>query len=299
MPHTRHGFVRSVLVSPYFWVPASIGPLLVILAAVGVPALPLALIGAGLAVAGGLALASFNRTRLRAATSEPNVRPVPEDQRELTRLYRMLCEALAAVAGQPEGSHKAALTDRLIAFGVQFRAIASGTGATGGIESWHVAHDAILTVPGLKEYRALVRVRDSEYVRDPAIQESLRATFAAVRRGVFVERILVLSEALWPSEQLLPRADILPWIEEQQTHWCRVILVRERDLPAEPEFALDTCAFDGWGIGTRGLDDRAQTVRVALDFTPATVRVGLDRLARLSNLGIPFGDLLDRAARAG
>jgi hypothetical protein len=221
------------------------------------------------------------------------------DQRELTRLYRILCEALSAVAGQPEGNRKDALTDKLVALGVQFRAVAAGTGAPGGTESWYVAHDAILTIPGLKEYRAVIRVRTADCARDAALQESLRATFAAVRRGVLVERILVLSERFWPAEQLLPAGDILPWIDDQQTHGLRVILLRERDLPAEPEFTLDTCVFDDWGVGTRDLDDRSQTVRVALDFTPATVRAALDRLDRLSNLGIPFGDLLDRAERAG
>ena len=57
--------------------------------------------------------------------------------------------------------------------------------------------------------------------------------------------------------------------------------------------------FDDWGVGTRNLDDRSQTVRVALDFAPAAVRAALDQLDWLSNLGIPFGDLLDRAGRAG
>jgi hypothetical protein len=271
----------------------------VILAIAEVPTLPLALFGAGFII-GGLVVVSLIRTRRSNKTHEtPAVSPVPTDQRELTRLYRILCEALAAVAGQPEGNHKDALTDKLVALGVQFRAVATGTGAISGTESWYVAHDAILTIPSLKEYRAVVRVRTAEYAQDPAIQESLRATFAAVRRGVFVERILVLPDVLWPVEQLLPTGDILPWIEEQQTHLFRIILLRERDLPTEPEFAIDTCVFDSWGVGTQDLDDRSQTIRVALDLAPAAVRAALDRLARLSNLGIPFGDLLDRAARDG
>lgn len=299
MSRTRQGSVSSVLVHPYLWVSVALETLLVILAAADVPVLPLALLGAGLII-GGLILVTVRHPWRHADPSEtPADAPALADNRQLIRLYRVIGEALSAVAGQPDGNRKEAVTHKLVALGVQFRAVASGTGEFGGTGSWYVAHDAILTIPDLKEYRAVVRVRTAECARDPAIQESLRATFAAVRRGILVERVLVLPESLWTEGQLLPAGDIWPWIEEQHNHGLRVILLRERDLAAEPDVPIDTCVFDDWGVGTRDLDDRSQTVRVALDFTPVTVRAALDRLDRLSDLGISVRELLDRAEHGG
>jgi hypothetical protein len=300
MSRARPGFRFSALVGPYLWIPVAGGALLVTLAVIGVPAVPLAILGAGLGIAGGLVAASISGSRHSTDAGETAAVP-PEVMAdpELVRLHRILCEALTTVAGRPDGNPKEALTQKLIALGVQFRAMASGAAAFTGTESWYVAHDAVLAVPNLKEYRAILRVRTADCARDPAIQESLRATFAAAHRGVLVERILVLPDFLWPGGELLPADDIRPWIEEQHNHGLRVILLRERDLATEPDLLADTCVFDGWAVGTRDLDDRSQTVRVALDFTPTTIRAALDRLDRLSHLGIPFGDLLDRADRGG
>jgi len=299
MLRTRRGLARSVFVSPYFWVSVALELLLVILTAAELPVLPLALLGAGLII-GGFVYASARDARRHADPSEPSaVSPVPAENRELTRLYRVVGEALAAVAGQPEGNRKETVTHKLVALGVQFRALASGDGTRGRAESWYVAHDAVLGIPDLKEYRAVVRVQTAECVRNAALQESLRAIFAAVHRGVFVERLLVLPESLWPVGQLLPANLILPWIEEQHNNGGRVILLRERDLAAESAPVIDTCVFDDWAVGTRNLDDYLQTICVTLDFTPTHVRATLDRLDRLSYVGIPFGELLDRAATNG
>ena len=298
MSSPRREFRFPVLVSWHLWIPLAFGSLLVVLAAVGVPALTLALLGAGLFVLGGVVHYS-RRARPSDATEKHSGLSELAGHRELERLYRVLCEALAAVAGEAEGTRKEAMTQKLIALGVQFRAIASGAGALSGAESWYVAHDAILAVPNLKEYRAVVRIPTAECVRDPANQESLRASFAAVRRGVFIERILVLPDALWPMGRLLPINEVLPWIEDQHNCGLRTILLRERDLAPEPNLPIDTCTFDDWAVGTRDLDDRSRTGRVALDFTPAAVRAALDRLDRLSNLGISFRELLVRAEAGG
>ena len=290
---------RSVLLSVRFLVPAVFGSVLMILvAAFGTTAVQLALIGCFVSIIGGLALTT-RRVRHRVVVDERSaVPPRLTSHAELARLYRVVSEALIAVADQPEGNRKDAAAQQLVALGVQFRAVASGTGARGGSESWYVAHDAVLGSPDLREYRAVVRVQTAECVRDPAVQESLRATFAAVRRGVFVERILVLPELLWPVGSLLPSDAIMPWIEEQHNHRLRTVLVREGDLATDQDPLTDTCVFADWAVGTRVLDDHSQTVHVALDFTPATIRAALDRLDRLSNLGISFRELLVRADAA-
>lgn len=290
----------SALVSPYVWGSVAAGVLLVLLAVAGIPALPLAIVGAGVCAVGGIVLAHIGRSRPQEGAGEPAV--VPSElaaDAELSRLNSVLHDALIAVASQPDGSRKDAVTQKLVALGVQFRAVSTGAGSASGSESWHVAHDAVLAVPDLMEYRAVIRVWTPEVAQDAASQESLRATLAAARRGVLVERILVLPDALWAVGQHLPAADIRPWIESQQAHGFRVILVRERDLGPVTDPVIDICVFDDWAVGTRDLDANARTTRVVLDFAPAVVRAARDRLDHLSRVGIPFGELLDRADRGG
>lgn len=296
MPRPANEFHHLRSLSARFLWPAVLGSGLMILAALfDATAIQLVTLGCLLNVACGLALAYLSRVGDRTTEVERTaVPPALAAHPELSRLYQAVSDALIAVAGQPDGHSKDATIQKLIALGVQFQAIASGAGTLCGRESWYVAHDAVLAIPELREYRAVVWVRTTECVRVPALQESLRATFAAVRRGVLVERILVLPELLWPPGQLFPTDDIRRWIEEQHNHGLRVILVRERDLATESNIPVDTCVFDDWGVGTRDLDARSQTVRVLLDFVPATIRVALDLMDRLSHLGISFRELLDR-----
>jgi hypothetical protein len=300
MSREGNEFWRALL-GVRFLGPAVLGSALMILAALfGATAFQLAALGCLVSVASGFALVYLSRPRDRAAeVKQPIVPPALATHPQLSRLYQVVSETLIAVAGRPDGNLKEAIVQKLVALGVQFRAVASGTVASGGAESWYVAHDAVLTIPDLREYRAVVWVRTAGCASDPAVQESLRATFAAAHRGVLVERILVLPESLWPDGRLLPTDDIFPWIEEQHNHGLRVILLRGRDLATESELSVDTCVFDDWAVGTRDLDDRSRTVRVALDFTPATVRAALDRMERLFHLGISVRNLLDRAEAGG
>jgi hypothetical protein len=297
MPRQANKFRHFRLLSARFLGPAVLGSGLMIFAALfEATGIQLAALGCLVSVASGVALAYLSRGRDRTIEVErPAIPPVLANRSELARLYEAVSDALLAVAGQSDGNRKEVTIQKLIALGVQFQAIASGAGTLSRRECWYVAHDAVLTIPDLREYRAVVRVGTTECAHDPAIQESLRATFAAAHRGVLVERILVLPDVFWPVGRLLPTDDIFPWIDEQQTHGLRVILLREGELPAELRVSTDTCVFDDWAVGTRELDTHAQTIRVALDFAPDTVRAAIDRLDRLSHIGIPFGDLLDRA----
>jgi hypothetical protein len=300
MSRASHGFRRSDLVNPHFVASVAFGILMVVLAAVGVPALPLAILAAGLALGRGL-LAAPDRRPLRdtPAAQPPALSPALGADGELTRLDQILRAALIAVAGQPDGPLKEIARQQLLTLGGQFHAAASGAGVTGGPESWYAAHDVVLTSFGLREYRALVRVHTPESTQKRVARESLRAVFTAVRRGVLVERVLVLAAPLWPAGRLLPTADIFPWIEEQNDHGVRVVLVREDALAAEDAASVDTCVFDDWAVGRRDLDDAARTARVTLDFTPDRVREALCRLDRLSRLGISVRDLLDQAEESG
>ena len=277
-----------------------------ILTAAEIPVVPLALLGAGFVIIAGLALAIVSRSRRRADPGETSTSPVPVDNLVLTRLYHVIGEALAAVAGQPEWNHKDAVTDKLVALGVQFRPVASGAEESGGTESWYVAHDAILTIPDLKEYRAGLRVitaecaRDgawvhtSDYWQDAPGRQSMRVNVQAAARGVSIGRVVILPEDLWPANAQLPVSAILPWIEEQHRHGLLVSLVRESEVAREPDLLADIGIYGSEAVGEQELDEDSRTLRFTLDLDPQAVRAAEDRWRRLALYTTSFKSLCDQ-----
>src|SRR5206468_499988 len=108
--------------------------------------------------------------------------------------------------------------------------LASGKIVFALTEAWRTVYEQLLTSPDVRQYRSLAWVRTPKYWQDEPGRQSMRVNFEAVRRGVLVERIIALRDALWPHSALLPSAEILPWIEEQHNHGLWIALVRESEL---------------------------------------------------------------------
>jgi hypothetical protein len=121
----------------------------------------------------------------------------------------------------------------------------------------------------------------------------MRANFAAVHKRVLIERIVVLSDALWPDDRGLPEEPIQPWLYEQHNHGLHLVLVRESSLSGEPDLLADFGIYGDRALGTQELDERSRTVRFTLSFDPQAVRLANDRWRRLSIFGIPYQSLLE------
>jgi hypothetical protein len=54
--------------------------------------------------------------------------------------------------------------------------------------------------------------------------------YELVRRGLRIERIVILRGDLWPEGEALPAGTIRPWLDEQNDHGIWVSLVRESEI---------------------------------------------------------------------
>jgi hypothetical protein len=304
MSRANQGFRPVVLVSPYLWVSVAVGLLLVILAAVGVPALPLALIGAGLSVLAGLIFGYLRQEgdRKQSDTEATERLMVPlalASDPDLFRFFQSLRDSLTELARHTDETLRAVALQKLAAINTQIEGLRAGTIVFAGTEPWRAAYDALLASPRLREYWAVAWVRTSDYWQDAPGRQSMNANFEAAHRGVLVERYIILPESLWPTGELFPTEAIRPWIEKQHNNGFRVFLVRERDLAAQPDLLADFGLYDERLVATQEIDTHSRTIRFTLDINPAAIRLALDRWRRLSVHGISYRVILDRSERAG
>ena len=144
--------------------------------------------------------------------------------------YAGYCDALSELAMQDDpilreiGLLKAASMQQEISF------LAEGTVLFTGTESWRTVYEKLLRSDDIREYQSVAWVRTKDYWQDQPGQQSLALNFEAVRRGLLIERIFILNDALWPTEERLPSQEIRPWIENQHNHGLWVRLVRESEL---------------------------------------------------------------------
>ncbi len=295
---------RTALLSFRFLGTSLIGSLVMALvAAFAPPAAQLAVLGAFVSILVGLFLSYLeqeeSRDRRRAEALERLAVPLalaPED--DLYPHYLAYCRALTELAHQTDPLLREIAALKLASVNAQIGSIAAGTVVFAGTETWRAVYEQLLTSATVREYRSVAWVRSADYWRDPPGRQSLRANFDAAHRGVLVERIAILPDALWPDDRALPAGALRPWLQEQHDHGLHVVLVRESALDTEPDLLADFGIYGDRAVGTQELDERSRTVRFTLSFGPQAVRLAEDRWRRLSVFGVAYQSLLEPPAAA-
>ena len=115
-----------------------------------------------------------------------------------------------------------------------------------------------------------------------------------MRRGVLIERILILNDELWPSENELPTDDIRPWVESQHNHGLRISLIRESELAGETDLVVDMGLYGTRAVGYQDLDERCRTIRFTLNFNSNHISLARNQWQRLRLFAKPYRELLDQ-----
>lgn len=292
---------RSVLLSFRFVGPALVGSLAMALVCALAPTeAQVAVLGAFVSTLGGLFLSHLGQESDRDRQLGQALEKLPVPARlardpELFDQYAAFCRVLTDLADLPDPILRETAVLKLASVNAQLAPLSDGTVVFADTEGWRTVYEKLLASKALKEYRSVALVRTRDYWQDAPGRQSMAANYAAVARGVRVERVVVLREELWPAGAPLPSADVLPWIDEQHRHGVWVVLVREGDLAGEPGLRADFGIYGERAVGTQELDDRSRTTRFTLCFDPAEVRLAADRWDRLYLFGTPFQTLLDRA----
>jgi hypothetical protein len=123
----------------------------------------------------------------------------------------------------------------------------------------------------------------------------MRLNVTLAQKGLRIERIVILRDALWPEGSRLPLPAIRPWIQQQHESGIVVSLVREGDIAGESDLAADFGLYGDRAVGIQEIDEEARTVSFVLEFDEASIRLARERWGRLSLYASPYADLVDRS----
>jgi hypothetical protein len=258
-----------------------------------------AVLGALVSILAGLFLSYLEqedeRERHRAELLEKVRIPVElAPEHELFDHYSAYSAALTELAKQTDPILRASALLKLASVTEQVRALAEGRLVFSSTEAWRTVYEQFLQSSDIKKYRSVAWVKTRDYWQDQPGRQSMAANFDAAHHGTLIERIIILRDDLWHRGELLPSADIRPWIEEQHSHGLWITLVRESDIASEPDLLADVGIYGDRAVGVQELDERSRTVRFILSFDPQSIRLAQDRWQRLSVYAVPFADLLDQ-----
>ena len=216
---------------------------------------------------------------------------------KLQHLHAQFGRSIVRIAGRLDPAFRNLATERLERIARDLEGLAGGVITFQTTETWRVAYESLLRSPGLYTYRSVSWVRSPDYWQDEPGRKSLALNYELHDEGrLRVERIVILSEELWPPEDRFPRDDLLHWIDEQHRHAIWICLVRESALAGEPDLPADFGLYGNRAVGLHELNDSAKTVRFSLSFDEGDMQAAEDRWQRLRVYAISYGELLDQTA---
>ncbi len=291
---------RSVLLSFRFVTVAAIGSLaMAIVSAFGPMEAQVGMLGALVSILAGVLVSYLEqeeeRERQRIKLLQQMAVPVAlASDTELYDQYIGFRDALNLLAMQPDPILREIAALKAASMHQEIDSLADGTIVFSGTEAWRTVYDKLLSSADVLEYQSVAWVRTAEYWQDPPSRQSMKANFEAVRRGVLIERIVILRDELWPAKEFIPPGEIGQWIEEQHNHGLWVCLIRESQLAGESDLLADLGIYGNRAVGIHELDERSRTVRFTLQFDPQVVRLAHERWQRLMLFASSFRQLLDQ-----
>lgn len=212
---------------------------------------------------------------------------------DLFDLYVELSGALVALSRQPNVVLRRLTLHKLYSVAEEVGAMAAGKVAFSGTETWRAVYEQVLRIPGVTHYRSVACIRTEDYWRDIAGERSMRLNFDLLEQGVRIERLLILSDSLWPSAATFPSDVVRRWMSLQFSHGVELLLVRESNLLSEPELIVDFGIYGVHATGTLQIDTQGRTQRFLLDFDTNSIRMAEERWQKLLVYATSYQELLN------
>ena len=291
---------RSVLLSFRFASVAVVGSLATALVgALGSPEAQLGMLGALVSILAGLFFSYVEQDEQREQRqtellTQLSVPVALAADRELYDQYLGFCDALSRMAMQSDPILREIAALKASSMRQEITSLADGTVIFSGTETWRTVYEKLLASSDIKEYQSVAWARTQDYWQDAPGRQSLAVNFAALERGVLIERIVILRDDLWPLSDPIPTGPLGQWIEDQHNHGLWICLVRESQLAGEPDLLADLGIYGERACGAQELDDRSRTLRFVLQFDPEAIRLAQERWRRLELFATSYRQLLDR-----
>ena len=274
------GSLTMSLVCVFASVPAQIGAL-----------------GASLSILSGLFVSYIEqeeeRDRRRTGLLEKLELPIAlAPDHEIFEKYEDYSRALSELAKQIDPVLRRYALLKLASITEEVRLLASGKVVFTSTETWRTVYEELLQSPGLKTYRSVAWVKSQGYWRDQPGRQSMQVNFDAAKRGVEIERIAILSSAIWAPGEILPVPEVREWLDEQHGCGIKVRLVRESDISGEVDLLCDFGIYGDRATGIQELDGQSKTLRFNLMFDKQSIKLANDRWARLSLYATRYADIL-------
>src|SRR6516164_6542436 len=289
---------RSVLLSFKFIGISAVGSLAMSLVCIFAPVpAQIGALGASLSILSGLFVSYMEqeeeREQRRAALLEQLKVPLAlAPEHELFEKYDAFSEALSALAKQIDPVLRQYALLKLASITDEVRLLASGKVVFSSTETWRTVYDDLLQGPDVKTYKSVSWVKTRSYWRDQPGRQSMQVNFQAAKRGVQIERIVILGSNLWAPTETFPVPEVRAWVDEQHERGIKVLLVRESEISGEADLLCDFGIYGERATGIQELDEQSRTVRFILMFDKQSIRPAQDRWERLSLYATPYADLL-------
>lgn len=292
---------RSALLSFRFLGVALAGSTVMALVSVYGPlSAQLGMLGAFISIVGGLFFSYLGqedqRERERAQAIESLSVPLAlSADRELYQQYQQICRSLTSLAKRSDAILRRVALLKFASVADQLDNLAEGRIVFAVTEGWRTVYEQLLTDPDIRQYRSVAWVRTPGYWQDEPGRHSMQVNFEAVHRGVLIERIIILSQELWPADQALPSPEIRGWVAEQHEHGLWVALVREETLNRESDLLIDFGIYGNRAVGVQEVDDQCRTLRFTLNMDAQSVQLADERWQRLLLYAQSYRKLLDES----
>lgn len=213
---------------------------------------------------------------------------------DIFRQYEEIARALKDISQIPDPVFREAALQQIMALKRSLQQVAAGTLVFEGTESWRIIYEALLRSRHVFLYRSVAWVKSDKYWQDEPGKQSTQLNLRLVDdQTLNIERIVILSDSIWPVDQRLPVNPILSWIEAHHRHGIWIKLVRESAIANEPDLMGDFGIYGSHAYGEQILNEECRTIRFYLRFNLEAVEAAEKRWKRLGIFATAYRDLLD------
>lgn len=234
-----------------------------------------------------------DRTRLESDHAIDLPFAIAHDK-EIYEEYLAIARSLKRISQIPDPVFREAALQQIAAGKSELQKVAEGTLTFEGTESWRIIYEALLRSQHVYLYRSVAWVKSAHYWQDEPGKQSTQFSLRLVDdQRLNIERIVILSDSVWPAGQPLPIEPLLGWISEHHRHGVWIKLVRESTIENETDLLSDFGIYGSHAVGEQVLDDQCRTIRFILQFNLAAVEAAEKRWQRLAIYSKAYRDLLD------